>query len=75
MSNATISVANVENCHHSTRLLAQVIIVIIIMVIIIASKNLHDVHLSDVIAKHPWYEELARDSQRQREHRIGNAGP
>ena len=32
MSNATISVANVENCHHSTRLLAQVIIVIIIMV-------------------------------------------
>ena len=68
--------ANVENCHHSTRLLAQVIIVIIIMVIIIASKNLHghDIHPSDVIAKHPWYEELARDSQRPREHRIGNAG-
>ena len=44
------------------------------LVIIIASKNLHDIHLSDVIAKHPWYEELARDSQRPREHRIGNAG-
>ena len=62
VSNATISVANVENCHHSTRLLAQVIIIISIVLVIIAitfiiilqtslrnilgTKNLHEI-LSD----------------------------
>ena len=39
MSNATISVANVENCHHSTRLLAQVLILIIITMVIIFASN------------------------------------
>ena len=62
VSNATISVANVENCHHSTRLLAQVIIIISIVLVIIVitfiiilqtslrnilgTKNLHEI-LSD----------------------------
>ena len=62
VSNATISVANVENCHHSTRLLAQVIIIISIILVIIVitfiiilqtslrnilgTKNLHEI-LSD----------------------------
>ena len=62
VSNATISVANVENCHHSTRLLAQVIIIISIVLNIIVitfiiilqtslrnilgTKNLHEI-LSD----------------------------
>jgi len=41
VSNATISVANVENCHHSTRLLAQTS-----LRNILGTKNLHEI-LSD----------------------------
>ena len=41
VSNATISVANVENAHHSTRLLAQTT-----LRNILGTKNLHEI-LSD----------------------------
>ena len=56
----------------------MVIIIINSMVTIIAlnkSPSINDFHLSDVVAKHPWHEELARDPQRPREHCSGNAGP
>ena len=41
VSNATVSVANVENAHHSTRLLAQTT-----LRNILGTKNLHEI-LSD----------------------------
>ena len=45
------------------------------MIAVNKSPFLNDFHLSDVVAEHPWHEELARDSQRPREHCARNAGP
>ena len=39
-----------------------------------SSLFVNDFHLSDVVAKHPWHKELARDPQRPREYCAGNAG-
>ena len=58
VSNATVSVANVENAHHSTRLLAQTT-----LRNILGTKNLHEI-LSDresisgsmQVKRFGWYE-------------------
>ena len=65
VSNATVSVANVENAHHSTRLLAQTT-----LRNILGTKMLHEI-LSDresisgsmqvVLSKHGIYDQVSND--------------
>ena len=66
VSNATVSVANVEDAHSSTRFL-QLFFPIL--------KDLSfKVVGSDDIEEHSWDKRSSRDSQRQRKHLWFNAG-
>ena len=58
-----MSVANVENAHHSTQLLAQTT-----LRTILGTKNLHEIlsdrRVSSHVARHTWY--VARDTWQSR---------
>ena len=52
VSNATVSVANVENAHHSTRS-----VLILILLILISVMNLCQVAVPDYSQEHSGYQE------------------
>ena len=71
VSNATVSVANVEDCHSSTRLLAQVCSVLSQAPSFSSTPTSCS---SDHTAEHPWHEGPAPNPERPGEHLNLDAG-
>ena len=73
VSNATVSVANVEDCHSSTRLLAQVGLMICSFIGASFSSTPTSCS-SDDTAEHPWHKGPAPNPERPGEHLNFDAG-